>query len=699
MPQYQTPAMRLVLKTSSLIDIYAAKRGRNPRIRGIMIQKLSKILFVLTGLIFLAGFTRGEEFCVSNAGQLQNALTVAASNGEDDIIRVVRGTYIGNFIFDSKEGKNITLLGGFSPDCSSRILDPSNTILDGDNAGRVLYINNHTYWENGEGSIYIKGFTIQNGIATEGGGIYAVSESGWISGNVSIIKNVIRSNKASDSGGGLYAASESVHLAGVILIKNNIIEKNSAPSWGGLCAWTALDFQYVTKTMNPKTNVRKGIKNRSHRIGAASGNEGDISIINNVVRDNHGGGIRAGTDGEMRAGFISILNNTITGNTGRGVTTTSGCGHTEIKGNIISGNTSFDQGGGVYAANYCADGGPDITLANNMITGNSSVEGGGVFARTFPGSLFLINNTITENLCTDSGGGILIEWAQWELYNNIIWGNSAPFGGDIYMRIDPGYWFGVSNGFNNDYASFHGIWTGFGGNIHSNPQFQDPGNGDFHLRRTSPCIDTGTNSAPRLPEDDFDSDPRIIDGDNDSTATVDIGADEFIWVPLQTLTIMSSSGGSTDPAPGEHVYVQGTEVTITALPDDHYRFSHWSGDVSGSDNPITVTMGADLSVTANFIRIIYSPSNFTGQKVLNRSLSQAEYINVLTWQANPNNVNITQYRIYLVDGESKSLLAELSANTFHYWHRRVERDKKYTYAICAVNDEDREGDPAHITVQ
>lgn len=267
------------------------------------------------------------------------------------------------------------------------------------------------------------------------------------------------------------------------------------------------------------------------------------------------------------------------------------------------------------------------------------------------------------------------------------------------MRIDPGYWFGVSNGFNNDYASFDGLWTGFGGNIHSNPQFQDPGNGDFHLRRTSPCIDTGANSAPRLPEDDFDGDPRIIDGDNDGTAMVDIGADEFIWIPLQTLTIMSSSGGSTNPAPGEHVYAQGTAVTITALPDDHYIFSHWSGDVSGTDNPITVTMGADLSVTANFIRIIYSPSDFTGQKVLNRSLSQAEYINVLTWQHNPNNVNITKYRIYSVDEGSKSLLVELHANTFHYWHRRVERYKKYIYAICAVNDEDREGDPAHITVQ
>ena len=84
---------------------------------------------------------------------------------------------------------------------------------------------------------------------------------------------------------------------------------------------------------------------------------------------------------------------------------------------------------------------------------------------------------------------------------------------------------------------------------------------------------------------------------------------------------------------------------------------------------------------------------------MNRSLSQAEYINVLTWHANPYNENIVKYRIYQVDGESKNLLVELNANTFHYWHRGVEKDKQYGYSICAVNDEDREGDPTYITVQ
>lgn len=92
----------------------------------------------------------------------------------------------------------------------------------------------------------------------------------------------------------------------------------------------------------------------------------------------------------------------------------------------------------------------------------------------------------------------------------------------------------------------------------------------------------------------------------------------------------------------------------------------------------------------------YAPLNFTGQKVLNRSLSQAEYINVLDWEANPRSENVEKYRIYEVEGEIKSLLVELYADIFEYWHRRVDKDKQYTYAICAVNNEGREGQFVYV---
>jgi hypothetical protein len=57
----------------------------------------------------------------------------------------------------------------------------------------------------------------------------------------------------------------------------------------------------------------------------------------------------------------------------------------------------------------------------------------------------------------------------------------------------------------------------------------DPGNGDFHLGPCSPCIDAGDNAAD-LPAHDFEGDDRVLDGDGDGTATVDMGVDEVAVV-------------------------------------------------------------------------------------------------------------------------------------------------------------------------
>jgi|GEM_PF-5612987 len=55
------------------------------------------------------------------------------------------------------------------------------------------------------------------------------------------------------------------------------------------------------------------------------------------------------------------------------------------------------------------------------------------------------------------------------------------------------------------------------------------------------------------------------------------------------LALASEEHGTTDPIPGEHIYDEGTKVIVTAIPDTHYRFNGWSGNVpSGkeNDNPI-----------------------------------------------------------------------------------------------------------------
>jgi M6 family metalloprotease-like protein/uncharacterized repeat protein (TIGR02543 family) len=67
-----------------------------------------------------------------------------------------------------------------------------------------------------------------------------------------------------------------------------------------------------------------------------------------------------------------------------------------------------------------------------------------------------------------------------------------------------------------------------------------------------------------------------------------------------TLTIASGAGGTTNPTPNTYTHNYGTQVQVTAVPDSGYQFSGWTGAASGTTNPITITMDADKTLTANF---------------------------------------------------------------------------------------------------
>jgi len=99
------------------------------------------------------------------------------------------------------------------------------------------------------------------------------------------------------------------------------------------------------------------------------------------------------------------------------------------------------------------------------------------------------------------------------------------------------------------------------------------------------------------------------------------------------------------------------------------------------------------------VTIVYPPINFSGKKVSNRALFYAEYINVLSWQSNPNNYNIAKYRIYVIEKGTQKLLVELDASLLNYSQRNVDKDKSYTYAISTLNNEDIESNPTYITIQ
>ncbi|MEE8596757.1 MAG: hypothetical protein V3T09_02990, partial [bacterium] len=70
-----------------------------------------------------------------------------------------------------------------------------------------------------------------------------------------------------------------------------------------------------------------------------------------------------------------------------------------------------------------------------------------------------------------------------------------------------------------------------------------------------------------------------------------------------TLTISASSGGTTDPAPGNYTYATGTKLTLKAVPSDDWVFNMWSGNIDCDKNPITITMDGDKSIRADFYEL------------------------------------------------------------------------------------------------
>ncbi len=67
------------------------------------------------------------------------------------------------------------------------------------------------------------------------------------------------------------------------------------------------------------------------------------------------------------------------------------------------------------------------------------------------------------------------------------------------------------------------------------------------------------------------------------------------------MDVTPEGGGTTSPSAGWH-FIQGCEpVTITAYPAQGYHFSRWEGTIPSTDNPTTITINNNASITAVFV--------------------------------------------------------------------------------------------------
>jgi hypothetical protein len=109
-----------------------------------------------------------------------------------------------------------------------------------------------------------------------------------------------------------------------------------------------------------------------------------------------------------------------------------------------------------------------------------------------------------------------------------------------------------------------------------------------------------------IPDEECIFDYWILDGtpDYSNPVTITMNTDhslEAYFKTTYTLTIQTTTGGTTDPSPGPYVHDEGTPVTVYPDPNDNYEFNYWKLDGQPKyDNPYTVTMNSDHTLTAYF---------------------------------------------------------------------------------------------------
>jgi hypothetical protein len=73
-----------------------------------------------------------------------------------------------------------------------------------------------------------------------------------------------------------------------------------------------------------------------------------------------------------------------------------------------------------------------------------------------------------------------------------------------------------------------------------------------------------------------------------------------------TLTVNTVGNGTVAVVPLQATYNFGDPVQLTANAAAGWHFDSWSGDATGSTNPLNITMDANKTITATFLQNIYS---------------------------------------------------------------------------------------------
>ena len=139
------------------------------------------------------------------------------------------------------------------------------------------------------------------------------------------------------------------------------------------------------------------------------------------------------------------------------------------------------------------------------------------------------------------------------------------------------------------------------------------------------------------------------------------------------LAVAATSGGTVSPT-GISWHSSGDTVSLSAVPNQNYVFTGWSGDTAATANPLRIVMSRPFNVSANFIMpslstpLLTSPVNSEGNVSLSPTLTWNPAAGAtaycLHWATNPA---FTGGNSVTISSNSYSL-SGLSTSTTIYWH-------------------------------
>ena len=472
---------------------------------------------------------------------------------------------------------NVTVLTG---DLHNDDLDKENGVtpsyynIQGDNSDTVV---------TGSGtdtSARLDGLTVTGG---DGGTAYSlpfVHYGAGIyneNGNLTIINCTFAGNAAADCGGGM------ANIKGNPIVDNCIFTGNFANLSGGGMANEEADATVIDCSFTQNVAV----------LGSGGGMDNyesspdvkDCTFTSNSATLGYAGGL------SNVGGSPTVIDCTFTRNLahedGGGMDNSESS--PDIRGCTFTKNSAMGFGGGMGNHNC------DAAVTNCTFTENAATCGGGGMANNGY-SPEVTNVTFTHN-SAGLGGGIYNEDSNPVITNCIFWDNS---GKEI-----------VNDGGASEvtYCVVTGGYPG-NGNTDADPKLEDLHNNGGStqtcaLQASSSAINNGSWDANLW--EIISTDQRGISRDMISP---DMGAYEY-KPDLKILALFLEGTGRITREPegtvfgtegNQWTYDNGTNLILTATAEAPWKFLEWSGDITGTNATMPITIHDDTSVTAAFTR-------------------------------------------------------------------------------------------------